>query len=163
MENNSDCTGSFTVGDPGPLTLADNGGPTQTMAIAGSSLAFNAAASCGSITTDQRGIARPQGAACDLGSYESKMPNSRQCAARRCEPHRRCHCQLHCLLLKFVTGVDASDFSLTKTGVISGESVGTVTGSGALYNVAVNTGTGNGTLRLMFSTTIALWMSIATP
>ena len=38
-----------------------------------------------------------------------------------------------------VTGVDASDFSLTTTGAVSGASVGTVTGSGALYNVAVNT------------------------
>jgi predicted RNA-binding protein with TRAM domain len=47
-----------------------------------------------------------------------------------------------------VTGVDASDFSLTVTGAISGASVTGVSGSGATYTVTVDTGTGNGTLRL---------------
>jgi phosphatidylserine/phosphatidylglycerophosphate/cardiolipin synthase-like enzyme len=46
-----------------------------------------------------------------------------------------------------VTGVDASDFTLTTTGV-SGASVGAVSGSGATYTVTVNTGTGDGTIRL---------------
>ncbi|MBV5345583.1 MAG: hypothetical protein JZU63_08700, partial [Rhodoferax sp.] len=47
-----------------------------------------------------------------------------------------------------VTGVDASDFTLTKTGAISGESVAGVNGGPILYTVNVNTGTGDGTLRL---------------
>jgi beta-lactamase superfamily II metal-dependent hydrolase len=46
-----------------------------------------------------------------------------------------------------VTGVDATDFTLTSTGVTS-PSVGTVSGSGTTYTVAVNTGTGDGTIRL---------------
>src|SRR5688572_6637447 len=40
------------------------------MAISQTSLAFDAADSCGSSTTDQRGVARPQFAACDLGAFE---------------------------------------------------------------------------------------------
>ena len=36
VENNSDCTGTFTIGDPGLGALANNGGPTQTMAISSS-------------------------------------------------------------------------------------------------------------------------------
>ncbi|MBK7455508.1 MAG: hypothetical protein IPJ46_17815 [Anaerolineales bacterium] len=46
-----------------------------------------------------------------------------------------------------VTGVDVSDFSLTKTGA-SGATVSGVSGTGSLYTVTVNTGTGNGTIRL---------------
>jgi hypothetical protein len=46
-----------------------------------------------------------------------------------------------------VSGVTASNFSLTTTGV-SGASVTGVSGSGTTYAVTVNTGTGNGTLRL---------------
>ncbi len=47
-----------------------------------------------------------------------------------------------------VTGVAASDFTLTTTGSLSGASVTGVSGSGATYVVTVATGTGNGTLRL---------------
>ncbi|MCS7045072.1 MAG: hypothetical protein NZO58_01820, partial [Gemmataceae bacterium] len=46
-----------------------------------------------------------------------------------------------------VTGVDASDFTLTTSGV-SGASITSVTGTGATRTVTVNTGTGSGTIRL---------------
>jgi DNA/RNA endonuclease G (NUC1) len=46
-----------------------------------------------------------------------------------------------------VTGVDASDFALTTTGVTS-PSISGVTGSGSVYTVSVGTGTGDGTIRL---------------
>ena len=45
-----------------------------------------------------------------------------------------------------VTGVDASDFSLTST--VTGASITSVSGSGTTYTVTVNTGTGDGTIRL---------------
>lgn len=53
-------------------TLADNGGPTKTHDLVPSSPAANriAAADC-SLTTDQRGIARPQWVWCDSGAVES--------------------------------------------------------------------------------------------
>jgi hypothetical protein len=46
-----------------------------------------------------------------------------------------------------VAGVDASDFSLTTTG-LSGANITGVSGSGSIYTVTVNTGSGSGTLRL---------------
>jgi glucose/arabinose dehydrogenase len=46
-----------------------------------------------------------------------------------------------------VTGVDASDFSLTTSG-LSGMSVSTISGSNSVYTVTVDTGSGNGTIRL---------------
>lgn len=47
-----------------------------------------------------------------------------------------------------VSGVDPSDFTLTVTGEISGESVTNVNGAGNAYTVTANTGSGDGTLRL---------------
>ncbi len=53
--------------------LASNGGPTQTMALPPGSPAVNAIPAtvpgC-SGSTDQRGVSRPQGPACDVGAYE---------------------------------------------------------------------------------------------
>jgi hypothetical protein len=46
-----------------------------------------------------------------------------------------------------VTGVDATDFQLTTSG-LSGASVSSVSGSGDTYVVTASTGTGSGTLRL---------------
>jgi CSLREA domain-containing protein len=56
--------------DPGLGPLADNGGPTQTHALLLGSPALDAASTPDCPTTDQRGVLRPQGAACDIGSYE---------------------------------------------------------------------------------------------
>ncbi len=47
-----------------------------------------------------------------------------------------------------VTGVDTSDFALTTTGGITGESVTGVAGSGTTYTVTVDSGTGIGTIRV---------------
>jgi len=54
--------------DPLLGPLADNGGPTFTHALLAGSPAINTG-SCVT-TTDQRGIVRPQGSACDIGSFE---------------------------------------------------------------------------------------------
>jgi CSLREA domain-containing protein len=56
--------------DPRLGPLADNGGPTATRALEAGSPAIDAASSPDCPATDQRGVARPQGAACDIGSYE---------------------------------------------------------------------------------------------
>jgi hypothetical protein len=48
---------------------------------------------------------------------------------------------------ELVTGVDASDFTLTTNGV-SGASITGVSGSGSIYTVTVGTGSGLGTIRL---------------
>jgi hypothetical protein len=60
-------------GDPGVGALANNGGPTPTMLPqAGSPLIDQAdcAAAPEAVPTDQRGVARPQGGACDIGAVE---------------------------------------------------------------------------------------------
>jgi CSLREA domain-containing protein len=57
--------------DPKLGPLADNGGPTKTHALLAGSPAIDKGDSFGA-TTDQRGVARPQGAASDIGSFESE-------------------------------------------------------------------------------------------
>jgi hypothetical protein len=57
--------------------LAWNGGSTQTMALPAGSPAIDAIPSATpgcTGSTDQRGIARPQGTGCDIGAYELGVP-----------------------------------------------------------------------------------------
>ncbi len=76
IESPGDTCGFDQVGDQVDVSaieldlqpLADNGGPTQTHAITTDSAAFNAG-TC-EVTTDQRGVTRPQGAMCDVGAFE---------------------------------------------------------------------------------------------
>jgi len=61
--------------DPGldGAGLKDNGGPTKTIALLSGSVAVDAitnSADC-SVSTDQRGVGRPQGTNCDIGAYEA--------------------------------------------------------------------------------------------
>lgn len=69
------------AGDPALGGLANNGGPTATRLPLPSSPLIDAipTASCqadgaAGVTTDQRGIARPQGAGCDIGAVEVVPP-----------------------------------------------------------------------------------------
>jgi hypothetical protein len=59
------------VGPGGALVdvLGDNGGPTLTYALLAGSPAIDAAVGA-CPATDQRGVARPQGAGCDVGAFE---------------------------------------------------------------------------------------------
>jgi hypothetical protein len=53
--------------------LKNNGGPTQTMALAPASPARDAIAKAAcAVAKDQRGVHRPQGPRCDIGAYERK-------------------------------------------------------------------------------------------
>jgi len=65
----NDC-GFALSADPLLGPLADNGGPTQTHALQPDSPAIDAAVECPPPATDQRGVSRPQGDACDIGSFE---------------------------------------------------------------------------------------------
>ncbi|MDQ3928109.1 MAG: Ig-like domain-containing protein, partial [Chloroflexota bacterium] len=59
--------------------MANNGGPTQTIALTTDSPALNAipkgqsgcATTTDRVTTDQRGVKRPQGEGCDIGAFET--------------------------------------------------------------------------------------------
>jgi CSLREA domain-containing protein len=153
IENNMDCTGTITTGDPGLGALANNGGPTQTMAIDATSPAYNGADSCASVTTDQRGIARPQGAACDLGAFELEdasgpAPTIVSITRADPDPTSEASVQFTVTFSENVFQVGASDFSPFVTGGITGASVTNVNGSGDTRTVTMNTGNGSGTLRL---------------
>ena len=50
-----------------------HGGPTGTIPLRPPSVAIDAAADCPTLT-DQRGVARPQGLACDVGAFEYEGP-----------------------------------------------------------------------------------------
>jgi hypothetical protein len=68
------------IGEPARLRpLADNGGPTRTMALRPASPARNAGhpddpgsgpPACAA--ADQRGVKRPKGPRCDMGAFERK-------------------------------------------------------------------------------------------
>lgn len=62
--------GDRQVADPGLDPLAANGGPTPTRALRAGSPALDGALPATCPATDQRGIARPQGAGCDHGAFE---------------------------------------------------------------------------------------------
>jgi CSLREA domain-containing protein len=68
------CPGQHANPELGPLR--DNGGPTQTLAIRPGSPAIDRiprrSGNCPA--TDQRGVHRPQGRACDIGAYEFAIP-----------------------------------------------------------------------------------------
>jgi hypothetical protein len=76
-------TGDRNTTQPGldPDGPKNNGGPTATIALAGTSPAINAipGSACtdvagNALTTDQRGVARPVGAGCDIGAFEAPAP-----------------------------------------------------------------------------------------
>jgi len=81
--NLSDDTTCASFTQPGDLNnnqsttlgaIANNGGPTRTLALGVGSSALDAAGACGGVTpTDQRGVSRPQGIACDIGAFEAAV------------------------------------------------------------------------------------------
>lgn len=60
--------------DPKLSTLADNGGPTRTIALSADSPAIDQVPAALAPATDQRGVPRPVGSAADIGAYEVSSP-----------------------------------------------------------------------------------------
>jgi len=60
--------------DPKLGDLANNGGPTLTMALLPGSPAIDAGDTAAAPATDQRGISRPVGPAADIGAFEYGLP-----------------------------------------------------------------------------------------
>lgn len=65
---------SFNFTDPKLLPIANNGGPTLTMALAEDSPAIDWAPTAGAPSTDQRGEPRPYGVGVDVGAFEVGPP-----------------------------------------------------------------------------------------
>ncbi len=72
--NSKDCnfagSGDLVATDPLLDSLANNGGPTFTMALQNTSPAIDAGSNVTCAATDQRGVTRPQGTSCDIGAFE---------------------------------------------------------------------------------------------
>jgi predicted outer membrane repeat protein len=68
--SDTNCTNSIKIADPKLGALANNGGGTQTMLLLTGSGAINGGNNSTCLTTDQRGIARPQRTVCDIGAVE---------------------------------------------------------------------------------------------
>jgi hypothetical protein len=69
--------GNVSTTDPGVAALADNGGPTYTLALLSDSRAVNAGRPAGCLDTtgkvmtqDQRGFVSPRDGRCDIGAFE---------------------------------------------------------------------------------------------
>jgi hypothetical protein len=102
LESASTC--GFGSGTDKPNTnpllaaLTNNDGPTDTMALLAGSPAIDAGL-VGCPATDQRGVARPQGASCDIGAFETAgsaappapVPSGPTGQPRKCKQHRKKH------------------------------------------------------------------------
>jgi hypothetical protein len=89
----------------------------------------------------------------DIGAYEVQAPDTTAptvVSILRADPNPTSAASVRYTVTfsEDVTGVNAADFVLTKTGSITGASIVSVTGSGTTYTVTVSTGSGNGSLRL---------------
>jgi beta-glucanase (GH16 family) len=60
----------LVLASAGLAALGDNGGPTPTHRLLAASGGIDAANGAACPATDQRGVTRPQGAGCDIGSFE---------------------------------------------------------------------------------------------
>jgi CSLREA domain-containing protein len=73
------CPATFSHGNPKLASaLARNGGSTETLALLPGSAAIDAGPTSrgtGCPVTDQRGVPRPQGRACDIGAFEFGLPS----------------------------------------------------------------------------------------
>jgi len=85
--------GDFSNIPPGldPSGLEENGGPTPTIALLANSPAVDyiPLSSCTDtsgipVTTDQRGVYRPQGSGCDVGAYELQTTGSVPASGNEC-------------------------------------------------------------------------------
>ncbi len=74
LDSDGTCPNAITSATPGLGPLAGNGGPTATHALLPGSPAIDAIMDSSTCPpTDQRGVMRPQGSACDLGAFEVVM------------------------------------------------------------------------------------------
>jgi CSLREA domain-containing protein len=75
QDSDGGCGFDIVSDSPGLAPLADNGGFSRTHGLLAGSPAVDAGTAC-TTTTDQREVARPVGAACDLGAFEGTVSSS---------------------------------------------------------------------------------------
>jgi VCBS repeat-containing protein len=139
------CGSSFSSGDPLLGPLADNGGPTQTHALQDGSAAIDAAVSCPPPATDQRNISRPQGPACDIGSFEFDEPPSVKIdqASGQADPTSASPIHFTAVFNEPVTGFTDSDVTLSGTAK---PTTAVVSGGPTTFDIAVSGMSSSGTV-----------------
>jgi hypothetical protein len=155
---NGNATGAFNqtgdktgVTDPKLDALGSYGGPTPTYRLKADSPAIDAIPQgingCGStFTQDQRGVSRPQGNACDIGSFEVDPPPTvtiNQSSSQTDDPTSASPINFTALFNEPVSGFTDSDVTLSGT---AGATTAVVTGGPTSYNVAVSGMTRDGTV-----------------
>jgi len=129
--------------------IGDNGGFSETIPLMAGSSAIDSANDADCPTTDQRGIYRPQGTHCDIGAFEVDVaPVVSSITRLDPSPTSKKSVDFMVIFSEAVNGVDKADFTLVKTGGITGYSITGVSGTGATRTVTVNIGKLNGTLKL---------------
>jgi cysteine-rich repeat protein len=127
IDDDSTCrfSGSETMQAGVDTVLADNGGPTRTHALKPGSPAIDAIpfANCRDgetqpLTTDQRGVARPQGAGCDIGAYEFACGNGFLDIGEECDDGNLMNgdgCESDCSFFRTATPTPSSTPTITPT------------------------------------------------
>ena len=140
--------------------LADNGGFTRTIALEVGSPAINAGSIAGCPATDQRGVARPQGAACDIGAYEvDTTPPGVTSFTLKTPAASPTNADTLVFLATFgeaMTGVDAADFAVNSSPATSATVTGVTPVTPSTYDVTISGGDlagYNGTINLNLSGT----------
>ncbi len=85
----SSCPAGFLQADPKLTGLADNGGPTQTIALQPGSAAIHHVRTCVLSAPISAASGVPVGAACDSGAYQVAPPSVTGIAAERDHHHQR--------------------------------------------------------------------------
>ena len=148
--------GNYIGSDPGlsSLYVSPPGSPGYFPLPAGAfaiDLGDDARCAAAPVNNDsQNGLTRPQGAHCDIGSYERDVTAPTVLSSVRVDPNptNASSVDFTVTFSEPVSGVNTADFTLTTTGSVSGAAVTSAIGSGATTTVTVNTGSGNGTIRL---------------
>ena len=150
------CGASAVPGDPMLDALADNGGPTETMALQSGSPAIDAGddATCAAAPVnnlDQRGEPRPQGPHCDIGAYEAPdtTPPSVtiEQASGQADPTTNSPIHFTAVFSESVSGFTDSDLALSGTAGATTASVTEVApNDGTTYDVTVSGMTAGGTV-----------------
>lgn len=144
--------GNIIGSDP---NLGPGTGSPIYLPLNGGSLAINAGdnAKCAAApvnNTSQNGLSRPQGAHCDIGSYEADVTPPTVLSIVRADPNPTDSASVRFTVTfsEPVYGVTANDFVLTKTGVLGAAVAGVSNESSSTSTVTVTTGSGTGTIRL---------------
>ncbi len=134
-------TGTLAIATILSSTLANNGGPTKTLALVAGGPAIDAGnnAAADGLTTDQRGTGfdRILNDIVDIGAFESSAPVAT--IAEVSDPRDTAVGVLGITFNESVMGVDITDFTLTRTVMGGGVSValnaGMLSGTGSAYQL----------------------------